>query len=158
MMTQPPVGLVWITPSENDYASMRISSDYHLGCGYLAAYLEAKGIRSKQYITKSISPDEFARLVISDGVKRYSELQRQIPDVTKKMLTQTLRTLERDGLVERTVYPVVPPKTEYRLTPLGLRFLEPIAALAEWAKSHQKDLMPIFVQRNGQRADAKPGM
>jgi radical SAM superfamily enzyme YgiQ (UPF0313 family) len=69
MMTQTPVGLVWITPSENDYASMRISSDYHLGCGYLAAYLEAKGIRSKQYITKSISPDEFARLVISDGVK-----------------------------------------------------------------------------------------
>ena len=93
--------------------------------------------------------------VISDGVKRYSELQRQIPDVTKKMLTQTLRTLERDGLVERTVYPVVPPKTEYRLTPLGLRFLEPIAALAEWAKSHQKDLKPIFVRRNGQRGDAK---
>ena len=96
--------------------------------------------------------------VISDGVKRYSELQKQIPDVTKKMLTQTLRTLERDGLVERTVYPVVPPKTEYRLTPLGLRFLEPIAALAEWAKSHQKDLKPIFVRRNGQRGDAKPGM
>lgn len=69
--------------------------------------------------------------VISDGMKRYSELQRQIPDVTKKMLTQTLRSLGRDGLVERTVYPVVPPKTEYRLTPLGLRFLEPIAALAE---------------------------
>lgn len=94
--------------------------------------------------------------VISDDVKRYSELQRQIPDVTKKMLTQTLRTLERDGLVERTVYPVIPPKTEYRLTPLGLRFLEPIAALAEWAKSHQKDLKPIFVRRNGQRGDAKP--
>jgi DNA-binding HxlR family transcriptional regulator len=71
--------------------------------------------------------------VISDGVKRYSELQRQIPDVTKKMLMQTLRSLERDGLVARTVYPVIPPKTEYRLTPLGLRILEPIAALAEWA-------------------------
>ena len=94
--------------------------------------------------------------VISDGVKRYSELQRQIPDVTKKMLTQTLRTLERDGLIERTVYPVIPPKTEYRLTPLGLRFLEPIAALAEWAKFHQKDLKPIFVRRNAQRGDTKP--
>jgi DNA-binding HxlR family transcriptional regulator len=94
--------------------------------------------------------------VISDGVKRYSELQKQIPDVTKKMLTQTLRTLEHDGLVERTVYPVIPPKTEYRLTPLGLRFLEPIAALAEWAKSHQKDLKPIFERRNRQRGDAKP--
>ena len=93
--------------------------------------------------------------VISDGVKRYSELQRQIPDVTKKMLTQTLRTLERDGLVERTVYPVIPPKTEYRLTPLGLRFLEPIAALAQWAQSHQKDLKPIFVRRNAHRGNAK---
>lgn len=86
--------------------------------------------------------------VIGDGVKRYSDLQRQIPDVTKKMLTQTLRSLENDGLVERTVYPVVPPKTEYRLTPLGLRFLQPIAELAEWAKMHQKDLKPIFARRN----------
>ena len=92
--------------------------------------------------------------VISDGVKRYSELQRQIPDVTKKMLTQTLRSLERDGLVERTIYPVIPPKTEYRLTPLGLRLLEPIAALADWAHSHQKDLKPIFARRNAQRGDA----
>lgn len=85
--------------------------------------------------------------VISDGVKRYSDLQKQIPDVTKKMLTQTLRSLERDGLVERTVYPVVPPKTEYRLTPLGLRFLEPIASLADWAVSHQDDLRSILNRR-----------
>ena len=54
------------------------------------------------------------------------------------------------------MYSVIPPKTEYSQTPLGLRFLEPIAALAEWAKSHQKDLKPIFVRRNGQRGDAKP--
>jgi len=89
--------------------------------------------------------------VISDGVKRYSDLQRQIPDVTKKMLTQTLRTLERDGLVERKVYAVVPPKTEYRLTPLGLRFLEPILALGQWAQTHQKDLRPIFARRSSLR-------
>jgi DNA-binding HxlR family transcriptional regulator len=92
--------------------------------------------------------------VIGDGVKRYSELQRQIPHVTKKMLTQTLRTLEADGLVGRTVYPVVPPRTEYRLTPLGLRFLEPIAALAEWAKSHQRDLRPIFARKTGGSGNA----
>jgi DNA-binding HxlR family transcriptional regulator len=72
------------------------------------------------------------------------------------MLTQTLRTLERDGLVERTVYPVIPPKTECRLTPLDLRFLEPIAALAEWAEYDQKDLESISVPRNGQRGNAKP--
>lgn len=85
--------------------------------------------------------------VIGDGVRRYSDLQHQIPDVTKKMLTQTLRSLEHDGLVKRTVYPVVPPKTEYRLTPLGLRFLEPIAALAGWAQQHHKVLKPIFARR-----------
>ena len=94
--------------------------------------------------------------VIGDGVKRYSELQRQIPDVTKKMLTQTLRTLEGDGLIERTVYAVVPPRTEYRLTPLGLRFLEPIGALAEWAQAHQKELKPIFARKSGATGKAEP--
>jgi len=86
--------------------------------------------------------------VIGDGVRRYGELQRRIPDVTKKMLTQTLRTLERDGLVERTAHPVVPPKTEYRLTPLGLLLLEPIEALGDWASSHQKDIKPLFAGRD----------
>ena len=94
--------------------------------------------------------------ILGQGTKRYGELRRHLPDVSKKMLTQTLRNLERDGLVERTVYPVIPPKTEYRLTLLGLRFLEPIAALAEWAKTHQKDLKPIFARRNAQRGNAKP--
>jgi DNA-binding HxlR family transcriptional regulator len=54
------------------------------------------------------------------------------------------------------VYLAVPPKTDYRLTPLGLRFLEPIAALAEWAKSHQKDLKPIFVRRSEATGKAEP--
>lgn len=66
-------------------------------------------------------------------VRRFNELQRQIPDISKKMLVQTLRSLERDGLVERTVYPQVPPKTEYRLTEDGHRLREPIAELCRWA-------------------------
>lgn len=74
----------------------------------------------------------------------------------EKMLTQTLRTLEGDGLVERTVYAVVPPRTEYRLTPLGLRFLEPIAALADWAKAHQTDLRPIFSRKRGETGKSGP--
>jgi DNA-binding HxlR family transcriptional regulator len=90
--------------------------------------------------------------VISKEVKRYSDLQKQIPDVTKKMLTQTLRSLETDGLVERTVYPVVPPRTEYRLTPMGLRFLEPIASLANWAVAHQSELKSIAARRTAQAA------
>ncbi len=78
--------------------------------------------------------------VIGDEVKRYSDLQKQIPGISKKMLTQTLRNLEAAGLVDRKVYAVVPPKTEYRLTPLGLSLLVPVRALAEWAKAHQAEL------------------
>ena len=92
--------------------------------------------------------------VIGDGVQRYGELQRHILDVTKQMLTQTLRTLEGDGLLARTAHPVVPPKKEYRLTPLGLLFLEPIATLAEWANSHQEDIKPMFARRRA-RANSR---
>ncbi|MBW4545197.1 MAG: helix-turn-helix transcriptional regulator [Symplocastrum torsivum CPER-KK1] len=67
---------------------------------------------------------------------RYSELQRLISGVSQKMLTQTLRKLERDGLVERQVYPVVPPKVEYSLTPLGKTLTELLKAMCKWAESH----------------------
>ena len=75
------------------------------------------------------------------GTKRFSELRRLIPEATQQMLTQQLRQLERDGIVERTVYPVVPPKVEYALTPIGRR-LEPILDMLErWGddlEAHQK--------------------
>lgn len=78
--------------------------------------------------------------VIGEDVKRYSDLQRQIPGVSKKMLTQTLRRLEQAGLVSRKVYPVVPPRTEYRLTAMGKSILQPVTALADWAVKHQSEL------------------
>ena len=70
------------------------------------------------------------------GPKRYSDLQREIGGVSQKMLTQTLRNLERDGLVQRKVYPVVPPKVEYSLTPLGQTLTEPLGAICNWAEQH----------------------
>ena len=73
---------------------------------------------------------------LSSGVWRFSELQRCIPDISKKMLVQVLRDLEADGLVERTVYPVAPPKTEYRLTETGRRMHEPMAMLCHWAEAN----------------------
>ena len=86
--------------------------------------------------------------VIGDDVKRYSNIQKQLSLVSKKMLTQTLRNLERDGLVHRTVYAVVPPKTEYRLTDLGKSILKPIRGLTEWAAQHQDELRAIQERRN----------
>ena len=77
---------------------------------------------------------------LSDGRYRYGELHRSIPGISQKMLTQTLRSLERDGLVRRTVYPVVPPRVEYALTPLGESLIEPLEALATWAEAHMGEI------------------
>ena len=69
--------------------------------------------------------------------RRFNELQRQIPDISKKMLIQTLRNLERDGLLERVVRQQVPQKTEYRLTDSGHKLREPIAWLCQWGMDNR---------------------
>ena len=74
---------------------------------------------------------------LSEGTKRYGRLEREICSVSQKMLTQTLRGLERDGLIERKVYPVVPPRVEYSLTPLGRTLVGPLTALRDWALAHR---------------------
>ena len=83
--------------------------------------------------------DKWASLIIGlleDGAMRFSDLQRAIGGITQKMLTQTLRSLERDGLVKRTVYPEVPPRVEYELTDLGTTLIEPLAVLRDWAQAN----------------------
>ena len=83
--------------------------------------------------------DQWTALVIyalESDPKRYSQLLSQIDGVSKKMLTQTLRDLEYHGLVQRVVYPVVPPHVDYSLTPLGRTLIEPIGALRQWATEH----------------------
>lgn len=75
--------------------------------------------------------------ILAAGPHRFSAIQRAIPDISKRMLTQTLRDLERDGLIARTVFPTKPPSVEYRLTPLGETILEPLTVLVRWAdRSH----------------------
>jgi DNA-binding HxlR family transcriptional regulator len=73
---------------------------------------------------------------LSEGPKRYSALRREITGVSQKMLTQTLRELERDGIVIRTVYDTKPPSVDYRLSKLGDTLTEPIAAIRRWADTH----------------------
>ena len=80
--------------------------------------------------------DKWTVLVVqtlSDGSKRFNELRREIPSVSQRMLTLTLRNLERDGLVKRTVTPTIPPRVDYELTELGQSLQKPICGLANWA-------------------------
>ncbi len=76
-------------------------------------------------------------ITLAQGPHRFSAVQRAIPDISKRMLTQTFRDLERDGLIARTVFPTKPPSVEYCLTPLGETLLEPLTVLVRWAnRSH----------------------
>jgi DNA-binding HxlR family transcriptional regulator len=74
---------------------------------------------------------------LGDGPRRFNDLRRSIEGLSQRMLTVTLRALERDGLLTRTVFPTVPPQVEYALTDLGRSLLEPLRALAAWAREHK---------------------
>jgi DNA-binding HxlR family transcriptional regulator len=78
--------------------------------------------------------------LLEGGAKRFTALRRESGGVSQKMLTQTLRGLERDGLVRRRVYAQVPLRVEYNLTPLGRTLCEPVAVLRRWAEAHQPEI------------------
>ncbi|MFI6537452.1 winged helix-turn-helix transcriptional regulator [Nonomuraea sp. NPDC050547] len=87
--------------------------------------------------------DKWVSLILTalaGGSQRYSDLARTIAGVSQKMLTQTLRSLERDGLVSRTLTPSVPVRVDYELTDLGRRLLPIVAAIKEWAEAHIEDV------------------
>src|SRR5579864_555035 len=79
-------------------------------------------------------------VTLGDGPKRFSELRREIASISQRMLTLTLRGLERDGLITRTVFPTIPPRVDYELTDLGRGLSQPVMALGEWAKNHQIEI------------------
>lgn len=73
---------------------------------------------------------------LSDGTKRFSEFKRLMPKITEKMLAAQLRALENDGLINRTVYPVVPPKVEYNLSEFGRTFIPVLNAMCDWGSAY----------------------
>ena len=77
---------------------------------------------------------------LEERTKRFSELQREVEGVSQRMLSYTLKELERDGIISRKLYPTVPPKTEYSLTALGRSVVGPLRALCEWCEQHQDDV------------------
>jgi DNA-binding HxlR family transcriptional regulator len=78
--------------------------------------------------------------LLGPGTKRFSELHRTIDGITSRMLTVTLRGLERDGIVTRTIHPVIPPRVEYALTPMGRTLLDTIGQLVAWAQTHLPEI------------------
>ena len=82
-------------------------------------------------------------VALGRGPARYTELHKRIGGISKKMLTQTLRKLETNGLVERRVLRTAPPGAEYRLTSLGRTLLEPVRALSRWAEEHTEELLEV---------------
>ena len=90
------------------------------------------------------------------GVHRHSKLLECLPGASKKVMTDSLRALERDGLVARKIFPEVPARVEYSLTPLGWTLTEPLVALAEWGEAHTEDVARAQAQSNGNGALRKP--
>ena len=87
--------------------------------------------------------DKWSVLIVAllgDGPKRFNEIKRLVGGISQRMLTLTLRGLERDGLVTRTVYPTVPPRVDYELTDLGRSLWTPVEALGAWARSNQAEI------------------
>ncbi len=77
---------------------------------------------------------------LGDGPRRFTVLRRGIDGISQRMLTVTLRGLERDGIVSRTMYPVMPPRVDYELTPMGRTLLDAVGALIEWADLHLSEV------------------
>lgn len=97
---------------------------------------------------------------LSGGTRRFSDLKREIGGISQRMLTLCLRGLERDGLVKRTVFPVVPPRVDYELTALGRSLCSPVIALGTWARDHIAEIdaaRAAFDQRAGVEDVDEPG-
>ena len=83
-----------------------------------------------------------SHLAAAGGPLRFSEIKRRVGGVSQRMLTETVRGLERDGVLRRTVYPTVPPKVECALTDLGASLIAPVQALVGWALDHRAEILP----------------
>ena len=92
------------------------------------------------------------------GSKRFNELRREIPSVSQRMLTLTLRNLERDGLVSRTVTPTIPPRVDYELTELGHSLQKPICGLADWAMDNVEAIHEAQARFDAEHDKARSGV
>lgn len=107
-----------------------VAADAHAGCRAVAPVLSRVGDKWSVLIVRSLG----------DGPRRFNDLKRGVGGISQRMLSLTLRGLERDGLVTRTVTPTVPPRVDYALTGLGHSLWVPVSALAAWAQRHHPEI------------------
>lgn len=104
--------------------------------------------------------DKWTVLVVStlgDGPKRFNELRKALGSISQRMLTLTLRALERDGLVTRTAYPTIPPRVDYELTRLGRSLLDPVSALSLWARRNRPAIAQARKRFDAAHPDCEAG-
>jgi len=105
---------------------MPVSSDEHADCRRVSEILNRVGDKWTMQVV----------VVLRERHRRFNELKREVDGISQQMLTRTLKMLERDGMVERTVRATTPPQVDYALTALGRSLSEPVRKLAQWAHSH----------------------
>lgn len=115
-----------MTPGDIDFPAPGEAND----CRMVREILDLVGDKWSLYIIASLK----------DGPVRFNELRRRIDGISQRMLTITLRGLERDGLVSRTLFPTIPPRVDYALTDVGRSLLEPVMALTLWANAQQRNI------------------
>ena len=94
--------------------------------------------------------------LLGNGPRRFNELKRMVGGISQRMLTLTLRGLERDGLVTRTVFPTIPPRVDYELTDLGRGLWQPVEALGVWAAEHQAEIESARARFDGRNEAGPP--
>jgi DNA-binding HxlR family transcriptional regulator len=125
---------------------MRETGDQAVVCGSMADILNRIG-------------DKWSVMVVGHLTRktmRFNELRHSIGGISQRMLTLTLRNLERDGLVIRTVYPEIPPRVEYELTQLGRTLTDPLDTLWNWAAQHGADVRDARIKYDSLHSDAEP--
>ena len=127
--------------SERLYTYLKVTNGHTLGSADGRFNVMAQACPTRQVVARI--GDKWTLLVLyalGDGTRRFSELRGAVDGISQKMLTQTLRGLERDGLVDRHVHATVPPRVDYSLTALGESLAETIATMRAWAYSHMDDI------------------
>src|SRR5215470_7170227 len=115
-----------LKPTHSHLPALPVPHPDHTDCRGVASILARVGDKWSVFVI----------MMLGDGPKRFNELKRMIAGISQRMLTLTLRGLERDGLVTRTIFPTIPPRVDYELTDLGRGLAKPVQALGQWAFEH----------------------